>query len=74
MVDTPLSLITRTDLVMCFISFSAPPSLPPSLPPPNTSSLRDPFNSLASLPLRRVLRSVDPPASEVETKQPSYLL
>lgn len=69
MVDTPLSLITRTDLVMCFISFSAPPSLPP-----NTSSLRDPFNSLASLPLRRVLRSVDPPASEVETKQPSYLL
>lgn len=50
MVDAPLSLITRTDLVMCFISFSAPPSLSPSLPPPNTSSLRDPFNSLASLP------------------------
>lgn len=72
MVDTPLSLITRTDLVMCFISLSAPPSLPPSLPP--TSSLPYPFNSLTSLPLRRVLRSVDPPASEVETKQPSYLL
>lgn len=33
MVDAPLSLITRTDLVMCFISFSAPPSLPPSLRP-----------------------------------------
>lgn len=71
MVDAPLSLITRTDLVMCFISPSAPPSLPPLHPSPIPLTL-SPL-SPPSL-FRRVLRSVDPPASEVETKQPSYLL
>lgn len=70
MVDAPLSLITRTDLVMCFISFSAPPSHRPTLHPSASPLILSP----PSLPLRRVLRPVDPPASEVETKQPSYLL